>query len=138
MNRACLLALGVALLSADVRAAAVFVSGDVPDWEQPYRYSGGSPNGGPGPDPNPGSGTDPWDAWCAPTSGANLAGHWDDVRSVAVADGTAFPFSTVTWPNGASWQDYQADGVSRPQRMTAYSHGLDCRYIKEDNQPCVK
>jgi hypothetical protein len=92
-------------------AAAKFVSGFVPDWNQPYQYV--APNG-PGPDPMANV-ANQWNAWCAPSSGANLAGHWADERGVPVADATAFPGTTVAWAAGPSWHDYQADGsANRP------------------------
>ncbi len=90
-------------------AGPVFVSGFVPDWNQPYFYTPASPNGGPGPDPHPGA-PDPWNAWCAPTSAANLIGHWEDARHDPCADGSVFPASTVMWAAGPSWQDFLGDG----------------------------
>ncbi|HXR47264.1 MAG TPA: hypothetical protein VN784_07460 [Candidatus Limnocylindrales bacterium] len=102
------------VMSVNVLAAATFVNGLVPDWNQPYRYTAASPNGGPGPDPAPGI-ANQWNDWCAPTSGANLAGHWTDVLGVPVADTVAYPGSTVLWAAGPSWQDYLADGtLNRP------------------------
>lgn len=113
--RRTLLGLVVAQLCVGVAdAGPVFVPGFVPDWNQPYAYDPNDPNclnGGPGPDPTPGV-VDPWNAWCAPTSAANLAGHWDDYHSIFVADGTAFPGSTVMWAAGPDWQDYLADGTA--------------------------
>jgi hypothetical protein len=101
--------------------ATKFVKGLVPDWNQPYHYSllfqPPSLNGGPGPDPNnqtPFSPVDQWNDWCAPSSAANLAGHWTDYHLAPVADNTAFPGSTVMWTAGPSWQDYLADGFARP------------------------
>jgi len=94
--------------------AAKFVSGLVPDWNQPYSYTAASPNHGPGPDPGPPNAVNQWNDWCAPTSGANLAGYWADARSIPVADATNFDHSTVLWAAGPSWQDYQADGFARP------------------------
>jgi hypothetical protein len=86
----------------------------VPDWNQPYRYTAQSLNGGPGPDPAIGV-VNQWNAWCAPSSGANLAGHWTDYHLAPVADATAYPGSTVWWTAGPSWQDYLADGTgARP------------------------
>lgn len=101
------------------RGAATFVSGLVPDWNQPYRYTGASPNGGPGPDPMPGV-ANQWNAWCAPCSAANLAGHWADNRGRAVADTNAFPGSSAFWAAAASWQDHLADGTGlRPAPLAA-------------------
>ena len=101
--------------------AAKFVKGLVPDWNQPYRYTRQSAHGGPGPDPQPASANPPvpgfpnqWNAWCAPASAANLAGHWADYHHAPVADNTPFDGSTVWWAAGASWQDYLADGFARP------------------------
>lgn len=103
------------LMTVNAPAAAVFVNGLVPDWNQPYRYTGASPNGGPGPDPAPGGIANQWNDWCAPTSGANLAGHWTDALGVPVADTTPFPGSTAPWAARPSWQDYLADGtIIRP------------------------
>ena len=101
------------MVTGNVFAAAQFVSGLVPDWNQPYRYN--APNG-PGPDPTPGGPggglINQWNDWCAPTSGANLAGHWTDARGIPVADQTNFPYSSVQWAVGSSWQDYLADGTA--------------------------
>jgi len=98
-------------MTGNLFAAATFVSGLVPDWNQPYRYP--APNG-PGPDPAPFVPSQ-WNDWCAPCSGANLAGHLTDARGIPVADNTAFPGSDVLWAAGPSWQDYLADGtVNRP------------------------
>jgi hypothetical protein len=91
---------------------AKFVKGSVPDWNQPYQYTVQTANGGPGPDPAAGA-VNQWNAWCVPTSVANLAGHWTDYHAAPVADSTAFDGSTVWWANGPSWQDYLAD-FSRP------------------------
>jgi hypothetical protein len=109
---------------SDSLAAAKFVSGLVPDWNQPYRYM--TPNG-PGPDPNRPNPpnifapADQWNAWCAPSSAANLAGHWTDVRGIPVADATAFPNSTVNWGAGPSWQDYLGDSNRPPPQAAAAS-----------------
>jgi len=84
----------------------VLVPGVVPDWEQPWFYDPNSPNGGPG----PGSGI-PWQAWCAPTSAANLCGHWDDTYGLPVADFTPWP-TAPPWPS-FDWQDFEAD-LNRP------------------------
>ncbi len=112
-------ALTLIVTTGNLLGAAKFVSGLVPDWNQPYRYTAASPNGGPGPDPVPFF-VNQWNDWCAPTSGANLAGHWADARGVPVADKAAFPGSTVMWAAGPSWQDYLADGtVNRPQPQVA-------------------
>jgi hypothetical protein len=114
-----LTAIVLVAMTASVFGAAKFVSGLVPDWNQPYRYN--APNG-PGPDPNrvanPLWPTDQWNDWCAPTSAANLAGHWTDVRGVPVADTTAFPGSTVAWGAGPSWQDYLADSNRPPPQAS--------------------
>jgi hypothetical protein len=101
----------VMMLAGNLFASATFVSGLVPDWNQPYRYV--TPNG-PGPDPVPNF-VNQWNDWCAPSSAANLAGHWADARGVPVADTTAYPNSTTAWGVGSSWHDYQADGrTNRP------------------------
>ena len=90
-----------------VLGGATFVNGLVPDWLQPYAYN--APNG-PGPDPAGGV-VNQWNAWCGPTSAANLGGHWQDFWGVPVADGMAFPASP-NWP-AVNWHDYQAD-ANRP------------------------
>ena len=97
-------------LSGRAFAQAVFVQGLVPDWNQPYFYTPGpGGNGGPGPDPLPGA-VNQWNAWCAPTSASNLAGHWADRHgNLNVADSMPFPGSTVNWAVGPSWQDYLGD-----------------------------
>jgi hypothetical protein len=93
-------------MTASVFGAATFVSGLVPDWNQPYRY--GPPPGGPTDPlpvpPNPPGAATQWNAWCAPSAAANLVGHWTDARGVPVADAFAFP-STTNWPLAASWHD---------------------------------
>jgi len=118
-----LVALLLGGITSSSLAAPKFVSGLVPDWNQPYYYV--SPNG-PGPDPNrPNSPpkpnmfapTDQWNDWCAPTAAANLAGHWTDVRGIPVADATAYPNSTVPWGAGPSWQDYLADSNRPPAQV---------------------
>jgi hypothetical protein len=110
-----LLALLLGGIARDSLAAARFVTGLVPDWDQPYTYG---PANGPS-DPNPAL-VNQWDDWCVPTCAADLAGHWTDVRGLPVADGTPFPGSTVAWAVGASWHDYQADGtVNRPAPQIA-------------------
>jgi hypothetical protein len=99
--------------TANVLAAAKFVSGLVPDWNQPYHYPlAPPPSAGPGPDPAPNV-ANQWNAWCAPSSAANLAGHWTDALGVPVGDSFAFP-ATTNWPLAATWHDYQADGATRP------------------------
>ncbi len=102
---------GLFWLSSTAQAAAVFVSGEVPDWNQPYTYVG--PPDGPG--PNPTAGADPFDAWCAPASASNLLGHWEDVRGVPVADGVAFsvPGAPIPWPAPPIWHDWNL-GDPRP------------------------
>lgn len=103
--------------------ADAWVSGLVPDWDQPYDYPDAFDVTGPGPDPNPGV-VDPWNAWCTPTSGAMMMGHWADVKGVAgtgdaSADGNqAIPggYGGVGWGGGASWHDYTAD-AGRPPVM---------------------
>jgi len=99
----------VLMLAGTVGAGPIYVPGLVPDWNQPYRYNA---PGGPGPDPNVPPPPDPWDAWCAPASAANLVGHWQDVYGRPVADGVAFPGSPA-WP-ATNWHDYEADGFARP------------------------
>jgi hypothetical protein len=101
--------LGLALFTGTAPGAAVFINGFVPDWQQPYVYN--APNG-PGPDPMAGA-VNQWNAWCAPTSAANLAGYWEDYHGVTVADGSVFPL-TPAW-SASNWHDYQADGtINRP------------------------
>jgi hypothetical protein len=100
------------VMTGNIFAAATFVSGLVPDWNQPYRYTAASPNGGPGPDPGAPNIINQWNDWCAPTSGANLAGHWTDARGIPVADKTNYPYSSVQWAVDPSWQDYLADGTT--------------------------
>ena len=39
------------VMTGNMFAAARFVNGLVPDWNQPYSYTAASPNHGPGPDP---------------------------------------------------------------------------------------
>ena len=116
------LALLLGGIASNSLAAAKFVSGLAPDWNQPYWYV--NPNG-PGLDPNRPNPpnqfapTDQWNDWCAPSSGANLAGHWADARGVPVADTTAFPGTTVAWGAGPSWHDYQADSNRPPAQVAA-------------------
>jgi hypothetical protein len=104
--------IGLIVIAQCALGATTFVSGLVPDWNQPYQYPPqvGSNNGGPGRDPLAGV-VNQWNAWCAPTSAANLAGHWTDYHGAPVADTTPFDSSTVMWETGPSWQDYLADAV---------------------------
>ena len=116
----CLAALlALALAAETASAAATYVSGLAPDWNQPYRYTAAAPNGGPGPDPAPAPVVNQWNAWCAPCSAANLAGHWTDARGLPVSDAVPFWGSAVSWAAGPSWQDYLADGFARPPPMAA-------------------
>lgn len=113
-THAVLLVLLLALGAHSTHAAAVFVSGEAPDFDQPYTYVG--PPHGPG--PNPGPGPDAFDAWCAPTSASNLLGHWEDARGVAVGDGVPFamsipPFAPIPWPAPPIWHDWNL-GSMRP------------------------
>jgi hypothetical protein len=85
------------LIAASASRGAVFVQGEVPDWNQPYSYVG--PPFGPGPNPAPGPG-DPFDAWCGPLSAANVLGHWEDVRGVWVADGVPWMLPVPPPPRG--------------------------------------
>lgn len=94
------------ILTGTAMGAAVFVNGFVPDWNQPYSYVNLN---GPGPDPAANV-VNQWNAWCAPTSAANLAGHWQDYHGAAVADGQAFAL-TPAW-SSFNWHDYQADGTA--------------------------
>jgi hypothetical protein len=95
------------LIATSASAGAIFVQGEVPDWNQPYTYVG--PPFGPGPNPAPVPG-DPFDAWCGPVSAANVLGHWEDVRAVWVADGVPWmlpvPPAPPWPPGGAPWHDY--------------------------------
>lgn len=104
------LSTGLAFLAVSIPAqgAATYVQGLVPDWDQPYLYA--MPNG-PGPDPTPGA-PDPFNAWCAPAAASNLLGHWEDVRSVPLADGSAFP-GTPAWL-AVDWHDRGLDGGRPP------------------------
>lgn len=101
---------------------STYVSGLVPDWNQPYAYPSAYDPSGPGPDPNPG-GVSPWDAWCTPTSAAMLAGHWDDVHGVlpvagdGIAEGNqqnpaSRPGGAINWGVAPGWHDYTADGTA--------------------------
>lgn len=95
----------VLLAASPALAAAQFVGGAVPDWDQPYLY--GPPiSVGPGPDPTPGV-ADPFDAWCAPTAAANLIGHWEDFHGEPVGDGMAFPLTPAF--GVTSWHDFELD-----------------------------
>ena len=110
-----LLAAALTTVAMTALGAAKFVSGCVPDWNQPYDYT--SPNG-PGPDPAANV-PNQWNDWCVPTSAANLAGYWSDYGGLPVADTTAYPNSTVAWGAGPSWQDYLADSNRPPQQAFA-------------------
>ena len=117
--RRCLALLVASALAAETAsAAATFVGGLAPDWNQPYFYTAAAPNGGPGPDPAPVI-ANQWNAWCAPCSVANLAGHWADARGIPVADAVPFWGSAAAWAAGASWQDYLGDGFARPPPQIA-------------------
>jgi hypothetical protein len=132
------------ILSATTSAGPVFVPGFVPDWNQPYTYDPSDPNclsGGPGPDPTPGV-VDPWNAWCAPTSAANVAGHWGDYHGMPVADGVACPNSATAWAAGPDWQDYLADGTGlrpdpndgSPPPLPPLNWPTDIGYCMDTNQ----
>lgn len=107
-----ILAVSFGLLSSSpAGAVAKFVPGLVPDWVQPYNYPGA---GGTGPGPRPILPPFTFDAWCAPTSAANLIGHWEDAKSVLIADGAAFPGEgSAIWPAADDWHDRKGD-ASRP------------------------
>ncbi len=117
-------------LLAAVAPAQTYVPGQAPDWDQPYWYTPGSPNGGPGPDPTPGV-VDFWNAWSGPTSGSNLAGHWEDVLGPPVADGVPFPNTSMPFGAGPLWQDYLADASglrpvgNLPSLPTDVGYGMD-------------
>ena len=89
-------------VASTAEAAVVYLSQASPDWNQPYRYT--APNG---PGPGPGFGKGDYDAWCAPTSAANLLGYWEDGRGFPVADGTPFSAGAGAspWPAPATWHD---------------------------------
>lgn len=94
--------IGPAVRQAD---AATWVTGSVPDWNQPLWHGANGPNGG----PSIGS----WNAWCVPTAAANMFGHMEDVNNETnMSDGVACPGSGVAWPNWPVYQDYQANGQS--------------------------
>lgn len=94
-----------------------FIDGLAPDWNQPSDYPDFFDATGPaGPGP-----MGIWRAWCAPTCGAMLVGHWEDVLSRAgLADGSAdgnqdrIPpgYLGPRWGAGPAWHDYCADGDS--------------------------
>jgi len=121
-SRICVgLCLAGLLAAAAVQAGPVYVNGLVPNWEQPWYYP--DPRVppydalGPGPDWAPGANS-PFDAWCVPTSTAMLTGHWEDVRGVLVADGSADGnqgpgnfYAGPAWGMGPAWHDYVADGT---------------------------
>jgi len=76
-----LLALGA---SAHGQAGDFFITGLAPDWEQSLDYPDAFDAKGPL------AGEAFWMAWCAPTTGAMLIGHWEDMKSrVGLADGSA-------------------------------------------------
>jgi hypothetical protein len=93
----------------------VFIKGLAPDWNQPLNY----------PDPfdplnGPMAGDPYWKAWCAPTAGACLIGHWEDVKGRnGLADGSADGnqakaggYAGPAWGAGPAWHDYSADGIA--------------------------
>jgi len=112
-------ALLVAAVAVPGQAANKYVSGLVPNWDQPYDYPDAYDASGPGPDPNPGQPINPWDAWCTPTAAAMMLGHWADVKGSAntgdaSADGNqgvAGGYAGAIWP-AVSWHDYTADGTN--------------------------
>jgi hypothetical protein len=112
---------GMTALMAGVLMAAqhsaVYVPGLAPDWNQPYSYGAAGPGADPNPLNPPLPPPDQWDAWCAPTSAANLVGYVQDTLGKPIADGTAYQ-NTTAWGN-ASWHDYQADS-GRPAPGAAY------------------
>jgi len=114
--------------------ASVFVTGEVPDWDQPYTYVG-APHG-PGPNPAPGA-VDPYDAWCGPASASNLLGHWEDVRGVPSADGVTFALSTppnapIPWPGPPIWHDWDLGSLRPPPGPTPTSES-DVAWFMDTN-----
>jgi hypothetical protein len=110
LSLVCLIAAGgTAAVAADV-----YVSGLVPNWDQPYDYPDAFDATGPG------AGPGMWNAWCTPTAAAMMMGHWADVKGVpttgdASKDGNqAAPnvYGGVAYALGPSWHDYTADGTN--------------------------
>jgi hypothetical protein len=127
MARRWLLVVACGLWASGALAGVIYVPGAIPDWNQPYKYNA---PGGPGPDPVPG-GFSPWDAWCAPTSAANLVGHWQDQYGAPVSDGFVFPASPA-W-GAASWHDYDAD-ANRPAPNNPAPPITDIGYYMDTNR----
>ncbi len=104
--------------SAALAQVTNYVSGLVPNWDQPHYY----------PDPlgfDP-SGPGPWfpgsvfSAWCAPTSTSMLMGYWEDYHGwVLLGDGSADGMQALAgayggpaWGAGPQWHDFCADGLA--------------------------
>ncbi len=114
-------------LAGPASAVATFVPGFVPDWDQPYNYP--PPGTGPGPRAAPFT----FDAWCVPTSAANLLGHWEDALGRPVSDGAPFPAEgAAQYPVAAAWHDYQADG-NRPPPGPAPAATTDLGFYMDTN-----
>ena len=114
---------GILLITVVASGGAAWVSGVVPDWNQPTWHGASGINGGP---------TNGWAAWCAPTAAANLLGHWQDFHGRAIADGPAFPLSGAPWPLWPAYQDYQANGA--PTRGTAVAAPDDVGWYVDTNR----
>jgi hypothetical protein len=115
--------LGIAVvlgLFATSIGAAVIVG--VPDWHQPCLIV--APNGpGPGPGMPPAVGAANYQAWCAPTTAADIMGYWRDVKSfTGLADAVVYNNGvTIPWNppppapgNPNDWQDDSADATVIP------------------------
>jgi len=97
--------------------ANIYVNGLTPNWDQPYDYP--DPYDGTGPGPAPPAPPHIWHAWCTPTAGAMMMGHWADMKGAAnTGDGSADGnqgivngYGGAPWP-AVSWHDYTADGTA--------------------------
>jgi hypothetical protein len=102
IHRAAAAAAVLVCVHAPPARAATWVSGPIPDWNQPTWHGLHGPNGGPAAG---------WPAWCVPAAAANVLGHWEDARGEpAIADGIPYPGSGAVWSNWPGYQDFLANG----------------------------
>jgi hypothetical protein len=125
-----LLAGALACAGSPALGAMGLVNG-VPDWNQPTRADANLPDAGPVNNVNiPAAGVTT--AWCVPTTAANIAGYYrDTMAGLTIADGSAFPNTTVRAPNAADWRDDQVDDLSAPPAVSRNDFGW---YLNTNSQ----
>ena len=121
----------VGLGVVETAEAALAIINGVPDWNQPTLADGNLPDAGAVANVKiPAAGTTI--AWCVPTTAANIAGYYrDTMAGLTIADGSAFPNTTVRAPNAADWRDDQVDDLSAPPAVSRGDFGW---YLNTNNQ----